>query len=900
MADFVVTHALDNVWCEPAQDRQYIIKPVRLTGSGGVSLYANVLWDSIKVPDEGDHARWHIYQLGQVHPLLVNLPEIRNSWRNLQGVCEARKLHVNLFLDNGIEIPKASAYVRFNQDSNVLLAVKVVPLFGGVEQGSPLNTNTLYARFYTNNYYSSAGWTEGPLAEELPVRVIGQHVRTEEDYDNFRQLAHNTETFFGSTGKAMWFVNGFVVNKPGSYNPTVHQGTYVEFVYDASIKEQFTINVTDLQSFTSTLDAAMAKLLVVRSNGYQLIDFIDDIDFYLVKDLGGINYKGIHIPRLNVSTIRQVTHNAYSINYNHLLSYVAQNPWMNSLSECKLILNIRHSSLERGLVTQKNRIEELYKLPLNQIVGGMVGVDATIPEWQAATLESSMYCELMRTSAEVISRDDVVDAYGYNTLTKTFAPPIQFPVINVNQRRAVLPPAFNVPFPTDNKARRTIFSYDSNGKFLARLHNEGNYDTIPVGPISGVYPALFEILNNLTYFDDGCIYPVYNSGLNSFTETIVTDHGLKYNGFRCYVCPIVAGVPNEEWYDVTDNVNNYFTYDANAPTPTLTWNAGLLATAHLYPCVKINNKTLWYRVPMNTVAYPGFIKFSVNVTTRFNGVNLTKIQRLAPGSLEVIMDGSPLMENIDYYVNWPEIVVVRRAMQTPMEGLDIRVRCTGFCNPDTMTHYGPRETGFVKGGILSVDDRFQVRNDRNIRIIVGGSLKHREQVRFGEEATGPLVQDGLPFTITDVISPIEHYTNKTVLEFRQESVDLDEVVEDYLSLRLDDEDVLYPAVINNRWDVVSPFCSGMIQALKDGLLDNGELDTAYTNLDVAGWVAPFTYLLDYDPCVLGVNEDYIFIRPHQYTVTVDLTVAQLRFMEYLNTHYLNSKLDFTPFISIGS
>ena len=38
--DFVVQHALDNVWAEDIQDKDYYIRPTRITPNGGSLKYA--------------------------------------------------------------------------------------------------------------------------------------------------------------------------------------------------------------------------------------------------------------------------------------------------------------------------------------------------------------------------------------------------------------------------------------------------------------------------------------------------------------------------------------------------------------------------------------------------------------------------------------------------------------------------------------------------------------------------------------------------------------------------------------------------------------------------------------------------------------------------------------------
>lgn len=904
MADFLKIHALENVWCEPAQDRHWIVQAIRLTPIGGTFLSVTVGWEQVALPviPGANRVTYHVYQIGQISPQQINVIDRKGVWIPASEICETNNVMFHAYFDNGINVPIGACFFMVTRDKNVLVAIRSVVGFGGVPGTTPMDDPgmSLFVRFYSNAYFDSPRWMSLLSRPSKGIRVLSRRVLSINDFNEFKAQSILIANEYGSLGKGTNWIDGFIQTSETGWT-SAYVGKWFEYVWDASIRKQIIFNINDLQSFQSDLDEGSSKLLLLTDTTYDTIEYQDDTDLYFVNTDAG-NYKGIYVHRNFDNCLRQVTHNAYALKAAYLDTYAGIHDFLASVPDDQLVLNVREAGFKRGLIHQNNRIEELYRMDYATIVNAMVGVNATVNVWKAETLEVSAYTEIMRSTVAEITDVMIEDAYGYNALTQITSYPYQTPRTSPGGNKLVdMPDAMQIPHPVSTKAERCIFCYDNNGKLIKWFNNAGNYETVAIPqPTVGITVA--EVLNNKFDDTDGTYYPVYHSGTNTFTNVVVAMKDLAFNGFRCYVCPIVTGVPNEVWYDVTDNLNNYYTYDDSGPVPTLTWNAAALALAFLYPCVKINRRVLFYKVPLNVNAYPGMIDFTINARMTFNGVTGVRPQQLDFACVDVFMGVggvlTPLMEDIDYKKIGPQIIIYRVPPSTPPEGLEVYVRCYGFCDADTMSHYGPRDSGFVKGGLLSVDGTVDIRNDRNIRVILGGSLKLSSAVKFAENATGPLSQNGLPFTVTDVVVPVEHFTSKDTVAYRKQSLDIDEVVQDYLNVHLEEVTVDYPTIVPDPWALYSPFASALIHALKTGFLGAGELDTPYDNLDIEGWVSQYAYLLDFDPCVIGSDEDYTHIRPHQYVASMSLTASQYEFMVRINTQYLNSKLNYSQYITI--
>lgn len=91
---------------------------------------------------------------------------------------------------------------------------------------------------------------------------------------------------------------------------------------------------------------------------------------------------------------------------------------------------------------------------------------------------------------------------------------------------------------------------------------------------------------------------------------------------------------------------------------------------------------------------------------------------IPPRRLDVWLNGHPLIEGLDYHVNWPEVVVVNKQYLTSDENQLIDIRGQGFCAADLKPE-PPREFGFVEHGYLSKDRQYNVRDDKVLSVVLG-------------------------------------------------------------------------------------------------------------------------------------------------------------------------------------
>lgn len=934
MVSLLKAHALADIWCEPQQDHQHVIQPARITHNGGAFRRASVLWESLPLPNADlplDLSVYHVYQIGQLPPAFFNILSIAEDqmsrqnvaltatsdangdfqyapspavevsvpvvakprWHRVSDVCAANGAVIDVYIENGARLPRHECWLLRNKDKNFLLAVKDWPeLDLGKQDRTDPYTNEVYRvprtldgekvtiRFYTN------------ALGDTNVQSLSVTVNNSSDFNGFLAYCNAVETNYSGYGFPIYQVDGFTTSKPTGYS-TALNGKVLSFFWESAIKAVSFFPLQSLFQFDSLLDVGKRKYALVRDASYDMIDYHDDVDVYVVSKTG-TTFTGVYLDRSRDNSLRMLTHNAYSVRKDLVDALIAENPELfQDASKRQLMVVVREGGKQRGLVHQHSRIEELYRLSYAQIVEAICTNSSDIPEWTAVELERSAYCRIMGLSAKEITDILVEDAYGYNAATRKVANPVCPTVLNAGRTYFTTPQVTQMADIGSGAGRRSMFCYDASGAFIGWFSSTDRLEFVQL-PFSLNAATRVECFNAKT------------SGLvdGTYYDSDIESHDLAQYGFRCYACPIVGGVPNENWADITNTP--YYIYDpygdaGNGYTPRLTWNTAIEATADMSFCVKIGGNIHLYVAPFPETApdpFSGFIRFNVQSETNLGGSTAVRDQALEPGCIDVFMDGESLIEDLDYYVQWPTIVIVKRPKTDPTE-TQILVRSYGYCDEQTMQHFKPREVGFVRGGILSVGCHYDVRNDRNTRIVVAGNFKDRDQVMFAEGYGTARSTDGRPYSLTDYILPVEGYTTKFTNPYRKLSLDLDQRVSDYLTERLPTIHPLQPTIVSVRWDVFSPFCSAIIHALINGDIDSVPLAAAYTDGDIAGWVTPWLDLLPFDPCTKIVDRNYVHIYPHPFTDLMTLTSVQYRFVERVISLYLNNQVDLSPMVKIG-
>lgn len=876
MSNLLIQHAIENVWCEPRQDKQHTIGLARLSPLDGVSH--SILIQRVQVllpPAVAGSFYFHVYQLGRLPLEILNLA-IDGEWKLLLNVAEATDTVIDLFTARGLHLPLSHTFIKKMANGNVILAVSL-------KWFRPYERERVYIRLYTNSLFETFAWRAGLNIPSANIRYLEHMVVNIASFLEFRNSVAQIKAAYGVHGAFITMVDGIEMVLPTTYSESLN-GRMLSFLWDVSIYKKITIPFSDMLVFDSLRDSGLKKYAFIPDyDGAMTIDFHDDADFYVSNGV-----KSYYVGRLKDYAVRQLTHKAYSLD-KKVFDAVGILNNIDDDAGVSAVMYMRKTGNVRTLKSDNLHLEHLYTLPVNVIKQSLTDVvyNDTIPEWHVANLENAALMTLMSSDLENITSELVEAAYGYNDVSKLVLPTAHKTLPTGSDAYVVIPESFNILDKVTGLPRRTIFAY-SDGSYLGWLNS--NTSNEHLGLTSGLSTTdTVEIFNaNTRNMDSGNVYGT----------TVYESWELAQYGFRCYVTPSVGGIPLNQWTDVTDT--DYYVYDPIGMNgvPTITWNTAVLANGSMHPCIRVGG-VISLCIPDLDVSVDGTLEIAITE----NVLGVPKALTLCPGVIDIFMDRKSLMRNVDYYVKWPKIVICRRPDITDNLA-DIVVRYYGWKRPDSTQPDLYRERGYVKEGILSVNCQYDIREDRNNRIVVGGLLAHPSDVKFSEtDATGFLATDGRPFTVSDYAVAIENISSKRTIPWRAEDVSLDERVMTYLTKILGVVAPLRPTIAGSKWHLFSPFISTVLSSLVYGTPLDVDITNGFTDgtIDALtdGWFGDKYYLLDFDPFLINTQHQYVQVFPHPYRHTLGLTNVQYRYVEYINARFFNSGIDLSPSLTIG-
>jgi hypothetical protein len=854
--DFLLNHAYRNVWCTPEQDKQAILQLARITPQNGVWTYFNYQWRKIQLPVTGNAARFHVYQVGKVHPTILGLLNKKNQWVSAKEVMEGECMLLEVYNSKGIMIPRSLIWYIVLGNGNLLVAIRKPIELPVRLVDVDLETEDVFMRLYSNAYFNSirANYPEGCVK----VKSIKP--------DNVAQIQalQGEIQRLPSYGGKFFYVNGRRVDTIDLVSVKI--GDYIEYVFDASVKREVVFKVRDLQEFPSTLDT-LSKYLLHYPGKSGMIDYQDDIDLYLGAYSPSGKWCGAYVHKNDSRTMRMVTHRDYSVPVIRINGTQAANPFLIE-KELELRMTIRHSGYERPLVFENNRIAEMYKLPEGRLAEAMLGLDSTVSVWEAGNLEASAYTALMRQPQGGVTRQLVQEAYGYNAMSCLLGnTPVE--VVSAGGQKTV-------EIPEGLRGHCTVYEYNKQGRLL--YYTTHTLDNTYVCQADDA--AFAEVIYGL-------------GGLSLDTQDDVAIGLLDtLQNYRFYKAAGSGGVRTGEWYDVTDESEYLITGNQYQ------W---LTEAGSLYRVLS-NKNHLAYTFEMAAIA--GVFEFDIGMQK--NGV-FQKLD-MPLGELDLFFNGYSLIEGLDYVVKGSRVVVTaKKYLDLSLAKQAITVRYTGFCNKD-MTRTPVPEVGFIFHGNLSANNRFDIHDDKVLRIVCGGSVRLRKDLDFAEDGIGVSMTNttnGAPYAIRDIIVPMNNYlvgnggVTDNTYEYRAQAMVIDQEVSDYMTRFLPEDVVAAPNVISGRYQLYSPYLSRIIADLKSGVLNDDKFYEHFGEDWLRTRLAAYEPLLAFDPFGTGVEVDdrYVVVHPHPYPDQVSLTIYQYRVLARI-VEMLNANVDLSSTINV--
>lgn len=843
MLDFVTK----NIWCSPKQDRQAILKLARLTEFGGSRHRFSYGWTNLTLPT--DDAPYHVYEIGQNCPVELGLFPQRGTWISLANLCTTQGMVADLYLNNGIQIPRNEAYICRTHDKSFVLCVKEVLKI------SDLNREDLNLRIYTDAYFGSL---RSNGSRELLV-CRGGLMKTVADINALQAEIQDIKPKVGYVN--IWH-NGRYVNNVSAAK--VKPGDYVEYFYDPSIAAVIDFPMSSLPSFTSSLDNLAKFILHPPKRGDEGIYFRDDIDIFLIKKETNGNYDGLYYHRNRENSLRMLTHRDYSIPSTYVKGFVKDDAvWQNDASDLIVRVQVRESGYDRPLVHEANRIHEMYKLSDKDILRALQGLDSVLKEWTADWLEASLYTYLMSCWYHELNADDSIKALGHNSMTEI--------VGQTPQRVIHLPGGFNyVELPWGLQLNSTVYEYDADGLLLGWYrHTSG----------ARYYPR-----NSKAELVEGISGEGTQNVEAYYGKVDLTLDTMK--SYRFYISDVRNSATKNNWREITADDGFFKVVDGKVE-----W---LYDESRKVVATVTDSKFLAYRLVMQQD--DGFFRFHLNYTD-VQGV----VMELPVGKIELWLNEHSLIPNLDFFYNYPEIVVVNKEWLNPTGENNIDIRCTDWAQADG-TMRPSADYGFIQHGVLSNDQIYQIRDDHVIRVVADGRTFHRDDLVFAEQRYGVRVkesanvEDGRPYWISDVHVPLPGIKDYDADALRSEAEDLDKRVGDYLTTKLTPPEFTDLATTKWRYRLFSPLITKLISDIQRGWFSPPQMPAP--DQTVMESLKEYEYILEYEPTRNGVDLEYVTVHPHPWVKTRTVTISQYLYLERICQLYLSGAVDLTQFVTI--
>lgn len=863
--NYLIDQALKRIWSSPRQDVQSIVKPKRISRENGVWNSVDVLYDRYVLPLK--NTKFHVYQVGQLYPTLLGLFPKQDEWMTLADNSTRLKMHVNVYSDKGIEMPRLTTWYLVTPDRNLLLAVKVQDHID-----IDLDKEPLYLRVY------SGAWFKGDFINDMNeyVRVGGGEVKTVSDgavlkstYESLRKAG---------LGVPLLYVNG---RKTDTFKVAdLRIGDVVEWVEDTSVYRYVEFPVLGLPTFDSIRDSMRKYLL-----HYQLpkglsvdLEYHDDVDFYVVrKDPSGAtqHYTGFYYHRNREESVRNVTHRDYSLSTEYVGQYTKQDlpQWSEdkSLTGWTVQVYIRKNGFTgKGTSFVHNRVKELYKLPDVYIVRALTGIDSVVPEWTAANLENSAYTRVMGWLDYNLDAKMVEDAFGYNAISVMVGDTPSKVTTFSGQRVVELPLVL--------RRYSTGFEYDGNGLLIGyHSHLEGDRYVVRDNRTQ-----LVEMLGG------------YGSEFLDESYNREYSHWAPEFNYRLYR----REKGSTQWVDVSDTD----VYLLDKKNKRFRWLHDMSA----YDCVVRSDKNILVQTE-NLVMRDGVLVVPMTYLSNRSGIATRHLLEFPSREVDVFLNGYSLVEGVDYYVDGTRVCIVnKKHLKQPAntETQRVVIRSYGFTGKD-FKREEKDDVGFVRYGRLSRNNRFDLRDDRVMRMTVGGRLIHRDDLVYSEEDTESVgvagVYEGQPYEVKDLLVPLRSLVTQEHYAFRERSREVDKRVSEYMTRLMKDTPKQNAVAIPSLWPVMSPFFNRVLFDFINGSRKLSDLPSHYDDDYLREYLKEYTYLLRVDPTQDSVRADPEFVKvyPSILDTVISVEYQLYQFLERVNRIFLQERLDLTPFFKIN-
>ena len=667
------------------------------------------------------------------------------------------------------------------------------------------------------------------------------------------------------------YVNGFLY--PSFPSPSqLRIGDDIYIAHDPIVHQIETYNLSNLENYYSDTDKKRKYIIhPPRAPGDWSYRYYDDTDFYLVDENGF----GLYFHRNNADAVRQLTHRDYGVAVDYVDYLADQHPKLKTAKLAgKLFFKVvyRQTKWKFNLQAEASRLHYLYHLDDSKIIGAMAGVNSTVPEWQATSLETCNTNKLLRARYVDINLEMVRDALGYNGATMAMSKAVHRISFDNNSGARTYPTAIEVP-PSYQKSS-TAYEYDDKGVLI------GFY------PIknSTLFKARFENCAMVEFLEgeggDKLHYTL--SRLPVDVSTVKRSYQVYFANFS-----IDTNKPSGDWKVAVEG-KNYNLVDGK-----IVWEFGGQAKVGL---VLFNDYFVSTTLTMDN------IDRNLEVTLSFDVAQKTDIGNIKLAQVDLFLNGYSLTENVDYINDYPLFHIFNK--QFIKEGAQtVVMRAYGLID-QKLAPKNESELGFVVGGVIGHNSRYNLRDDRVTRSIIAGRLFPTEEIPSLEVVDGDQAWDelnGMPYSVRHQYIPNLYIKKNDDYYGYGLAREVDFRICNYMTRYGVKKEVTVPDTITDKYRLYSPLLNAVSMALVNRIIVIGDpLNGGYSQQYVADKIRDYLSWFNFDPVKLNLNPRYVTIQPHNSVTPLTVNVNQFIFLKAVGRYYFNDNIPLEGFYEVNN
>jgi hypothetical protein len=829
--------ALENIYCAPAQDRQYSFKMSRVNKQTFPAIRQVTLYGVTK-PLPNTTSYFQVFTIGNLFPEFLNLQGQNNLWMRDQWVrmsddMVARNFIAKVYNDAGMVFPRQHVYYSYIDENSLVIVLEMTSY---IKQHFD-TASYKYLNVYSNAYFQSAEYNQ-----QLVRNGILYHTKAVGNNLEKAQLQTLAATLKGNGGDVFVYVDGVFVDQ---ITLNIPDQSFVEIVYDQSVVSRERFNIQGLRTFDSVKDNKM-KYLVYRTKVRDSIEYQDDAEVYITQKDTGMN-QGLLLYRHQDYVMRNVTDKDYSLHtafVNSTAQTLSQKVGGN-LNDKVITLYVRKSGRDRPLVYNAMKLHELYKLPFEVQQDVLSNTNYTVDIYRAEQLENSAYFQCASAQGvNKITPEMAIDAIGYNGMTHYYA---DTPVVTNG--------ALTIDVPELYQTEALAFEYDASGKYLRMMVSDG-----PLYTCTNDQVAMVDFMAGSLPVNYGALY--------AHDAVIVTD-GLEYRVLSAYFDQTSR---TSAWEDITDQPTKC---QRTKDTLTITETEG-----KRIKLVCLSNPRVYdLEIPLTQ----GNLYFPLTQPEdRGNGV-VSQVIDVPYETIEIYLNGSRLTQGLDFFLKFPYVsICTKRYLDYTLESQRVHVRMAGFTlDPEQINQQELR--GFVNNGVLTRNRRYDIRDDRVLSVFVDGKLKDRRLVRYAENDNTVRINasaNGRPYTLKEPFIALKRLTGVDSFPIYRKNIATNKKISDLYDLVNPEPPIDEFNVIDSAHYLFSPLVSSILADIKERVIPASFYTTPYDDTAILQLIDQnYKTLFALDPIRANLQETLVEIHPHLGNSAITLDLLQYRFVQ---------------------